>query len=290
MATNPDNTPFSSRTGLHFEVIGNGDPILAVHGLGASLFSWRKLKGRLTDHKLILLDLKGHGQSPKPRDTNYSIPDQAELVLQFIREQDLRNLTLMGNSYGGAVSLIVAIRLCQEEPGRLSKLILIDSAGYNQDLPWHLKLLRMPALGRLALHLVPPSMNTLTVLRYSYYKRRLIEWKQIRAYAKSMGSPGGRYALRQVAKQAVPENFEELTAQYPTICVPTLIVWGREDKVIPLAIGETLNRDIPNSRLVILDATGHVPQEENPEETIAAILTFLNDPQIGAVARPSGRA
>jgi pimeloyl-ACP methyl ester carboxylesterase len=277
MPSNPDNTPFS-RTGLHYEVIGNGDPILAVHGLGASLFSWRKLKGRLPDHKLILLDLKGHGQSPKPRDTQYSIPDQAELVLQFIREQDLRNLTLMGNSYGGAVSLMVAIRLCQEEPGRLSKLILIDSAGYNQDLPWHLKLLRMPALGRLALHLVPPSMNTLTVLRYSYYKRRLIEWKQIRAYAKSMGSPGGRYALLQVAKQAVPENFEELTAQYPTICVPTLIVWGREDRVIPLAIGETLNRDIPNSRLVILDETGHVPQEENPEETIGHILKFLKDP------------
>ena len=78
-----------------------------------------------------------------------------------------------------------------------------------------------------ALHLVPPSLNILTVLRYSYYKRKLIEWDQVKAYAKAIGSPGGRHALIQVAKQAVPDNFEELTGQYPTICVPTLIVWGR---------------------------------------------------------------
>lgn len=278
MPAYPPSGPCNSATGLHCEVYGGGDPILAVHGLGACAYSWRKLKGRLPDHKLILIDLKGHGLSPKPRDTNYSIPDQAELVLQFIREQDLRNLTLMGNSYGGAVSLLVSIRLCREEPGRLSKLILIDSGGYNQDLPWHLRLIRTPLLGWLALHLLPPTMNTFTVLGYSYCKKRRITWKQMKAYAKPIGSPGGRYALLQVAKQAVPSNFEELIAQYPTICVPTLIIWGRDDKVIPLEIGEMLNRDIPDSRLVIIEGAGHVPQEEKPEETIAAIVKFLKEP------------
>lgn len=279
MPTSLDSHPCSSATGLHCEAYGSGDPILAVHGLGASVYSWRKLKGRLPNHKLILVDLKGHGQSPKPQDTHYSIPEQAELVLQFIREQDLKNLTLMGNSYGGAVSLLVAIRLCKEDPGRLSKLILIDSGGYNQDLPWHLKLIRTPVLGWLALHLVPPSMNTFTVLLYSYCKKRLITWEQIKAYAKSISSPGGRHALLQVAKQAVPDNFEELTAQYPTICVPTLIVWGRNDKVIPLSIGEKLDQAIPDSRLVIIEQAGHVPQEEKPEETISHIVKFLKDPQ-----------
>ena len=264
-----------SATGLHYEVCGSGDPILAIHGLGASNYTWRKLKGRLPDHKLILIDLKGHGESVKPRDTNYSIPDQAELVLQFIREHDLKNLTLMGNSYGGAVSLMVAIRLCEEEPERLAKLILICSGGYNQDLPWHLKLIRTPVLGWLAIHLLPASANTLTVLRYSYYKKRLINWKQCKAYARPICSPGGRHALVQVAKQAVPENFEELIAQYPRITVPTLLIWGRYDRVIPLSIGERLNRDIPNSKLVVLDNVGHVPQEEKPEETIAVIKTFL---------------
>lgn len=273
----PPDGHSDSATGLHYQEFGSGDPILAIHGLGASSYSWRKLKDRLPDHKLILIDLKGHGESFKPRDTSYSIPDQAELVLQFIREHDLRNLTLMGNSYGGAVSLMVAIRLCNEEPERLSKLILICSGGYNQDLPWHLKLLRAPLLGSLSLYLFPATLNTLTVLRYSYYKKRLITWKQCKAYAAPICSPGGRHALIQVAKQAVPDNFEELTAQYPTISVPTLLIWGRNDRVIPLSIAEQLNRDIPNSKLVVLDNVGHVPQEEKPEETIAALLNFLND-------------
>lgn len=275
MSTGRSDGPGNSVTGLHYEVYGSGDPILAIHGLGASAYTWRNLQGRFPDHQLILLDLKGHGESFKPRDTNYSIPDQAELVLQFIREQDLKNLTLLGNSYGGAVALMVAIRLTKEEPERLSKLILICSGGYNQDLPWHLKLIRTPVLGWLALHLMPATMNTLTVLRYSYQKKGLISWEQCQAYARPICSTGGRHALIQVSKQAVPDNFEELIAQYPTISVPTLIIWGRNDRVIPLLIGERLNRDIPNSELVVLDDVGHVPQEEKPEETVAAIMKFL---------------
>lgn len=277
MPGDPTDGPFTSATGLYCEAYGSGDPILAIHGLGASIYSWRKLKGRFPSNRLVLVDLKGHGHSPKPRDKHYSIPEQANLIYQFILEQDFRNLTLIGNSYGGALSLLVSIRLCREEPGRLSKLILIDSGGYNQDLPWHLKLLRTPVLGWLGLHLVPPAINALVVLRYGYYDRGLIEREQIRAYAKPIGSRGGRHALLQVAKQAVPDNFEELTAQYPTINVPTLIIWGREDKVIPLSIGEKLDRAIPDSRLAIIEQVGHVPQEEKADETVAHISRFLSN-------------
>ena len=278
MPGDSNDGPFTSATGLYYESYGSGDPILAIHGLGASIYSWRKLKGHFPNNRLVLVDLRGHGQSPKPLDKHYSLPKQAELILQFIREQDFRNLTLIGNSYGGAVSLLVSIRLCREEPGRLSKLILIDSGGYNQNLPWHLKLLRAPVLGWLGLHLVPPAINALVVLRFGYYNRRLIEREQVRAYAKPIGSPGGRHALLQVARQAIPDNFEELIAQYPTIYVPTLIVWGREDKVIPLSIGEKLDRAIPDSRLVIIEQVGHVPQEEKADETIAHITRFLARP------------
>ena len=275
MPGDSNDGPFTSATGLYCESYGRGDPILAIHGLGASLYSWRKLKGHFPNNRLVLVDLKGHGQSPKPRDKHYSIPEQAELILQFVREQDFRKLTLIGNSYGGAVSLLVSIQLCREEPGRLSKLILIDSGGYNQNLPWHLKLLRTPVIGWLGLHLVPPTINALVVLRYGYYNRSLIEREQVKAYAKPIGSPGGRHALLQVAKQAVPDNWEELTRQYPTINVPTLIVWGREDKVIPLSIGQKLDEAIPDSRLVIIEQVGHVPQEEKADETLAHISRFL---------------
>jgi pimeloyl-ACP methyl ester carboxylesterase len=258
---------------------GSGDPILALHGLGASIYSWRKLIEPLQkDYQLILIDLKGAGKSPKPHDDRYFIQEQADLIFQFIREHDLKNLTLMGNSYGGALSLLVTLKLNEEKANRLSKLILIDSGGYNEDLPWHLKLLRTPILGWLSLYLIPPSMNALTVLLYAYYHKCWITWKQVKAYAKPIGSPGGRYALLKTAQQAIPKNIDEITARYPTITVPTLILWGREDKVIPLKIGRKLDAAIPDSTLIILEKAGHVPQEEIPKETIPPILKFLKDP------------
>ncbi len=263
---------------LHYESYGEGDPVLCLHGLGACLYTWRNLIEPLSQsHKLLLVDLKGCGESPKPRDGHYSVQDQAELIYQFIQYHDLKNLTLIGTSYGGAVSLMVTTMLCEMDPGRLSKLILIDSAGYDESLPWHLKLLKTPVLGWLSIHLPPAKASTRRVLRYVYYNRRLITKEQIDTYSKPIKSSRARQALLQTARQAVPKNIDELTPKYKDICVPTLIVWGEEDKVIPVKIGRMLAEAIPDSKLVVLPEVGHAPHEEAPEKTIPLILGFLKD-------------
>ena len=278
----PDNSSAAqctTKTGLYCEWYGSGDPILALHGLGASVYTWRNLIEPLQKgHQLILVDLKGAGKSLRPRDNRYSIQDQADLILQFIREHDLKNLTLVGNSYGGAVSLLVTLNLIEEKPNRLSKLILIDSGGYNESLPWHLKLMRTPILGRLAIHLLTSKRSAKTVLEYSYCNKSLITKEQIAAYAKPIGLPGGRYALLKTAKQVIPRNIDEIVAKYPTITVPTLIVWGREDKLLPLRLGKKLHEAIRGSRLEIIDNCGHIPQEDGPEETIRYLSEFLGLP------------
>lgn len=263
---------------LHYESYGEGDPVLCLHGLGACLYTWRNLIEPLSQsHKLLLVDLKGCGESPKPRDGHYSVQDQAELIYQFIQYHDLKSLTLIGTSYGGAVSLMVTTMLCEMDPGRLSKLILIDSAGYDESLPWHLKLLKTPVLGWLSIHLPPAKASTRRVLRYVYYNRRLITKEQIDTYSKPIKSSRARQALLQTARQAVPKNIDELTPKYKDICVPTLIVWGEEDKVIPVKIGRMLAEAIPDSKLVVLPEVGHAPHEEAPEKTIPLILGFLKD-------------
>ena len=280
--------PHTSKTELHYETYGDGDPVLCLHGLGACLYTWRNLIEPLSrSHKLILVDLKGCGASPKPRDGHYSVQDQAELIYQFIQDHDLKNLTLVGSSYGGAVALMVATMLCEVDRGRptkqaglakqarLAKLILIDSAGYDESLPWHLKLLKTPVLGWASIHLTPGKASTRRVLRYVYYNHRLITSEQIDAYSKPIRSPGARQALLQTARQAVPKNINELTPKYKDICVPTLIVWGEEDKVIPLKIGKMLAEAIPDSKLVVLPEVGHAPHEEAPEKTIPLIMEFL---------------
>jgi pimeloyl-ACP methyl ester carboxylesterase len=273
-----------SRTGLHCEIYGkaDGDPILALHGLGSSTYTWRKLNDYpypLQDYRLILVDLRGAGKSPKPRDKHYSILEQADLIYQFILEHDLKNLTLIGNSYGGGVSLLVAIRLCEQDPGRLSKLILIDSGGYNRKLPTHLKLLRIPVLGWIAPNILPAKTSARMILKQAYYDKKEITENQVEAYAAPIRAKGGRHALHQTAKQAIPPNIDEITSKYKTICVPTLILWGRQDKIIPVEIGEQLRRDIPNSRLELIDQAGHIPQEEVAGKVIPLILEFMKTPK-----------
>jgi pimeloyl-ACP methyl ester carboxylesterase len=226
-------------------------------------------------HQVVLIDLRGEGQSPKPDDKHYSILEQGELVYQFILEHDLRNLTLVGNSYGGAVSLLLAIKLREHDPSRLSKLILIDSGGYPDHLPLFLRVLRAPILGWLAVHLLPPKTQIRMVLRKSYYDPCKITREQVAAYAGPLASRGGRHALLQIGKQAIPKDIEELIAKYPTISVPTLILWGEDDRVLPRLIGERLKAAIPNSRLEFIKHAGHIPQEEEPAEVVSHIKAFL---------------
>jgi pimeloyl-ACP methyl ester carboxylesterase len=274
----------TSKTGLHCEIYGKGDPILALHGFGSSTYTWRSFNEYpypFQNYRVILVDFRGAGKSPKPRDKHYSILEQTDLVYQFILEHDLKNLTLIGNSYGGAVSLLLAIRLCEQDGSRLSKLILIDSGGYNRKLPWHLKLLRTPILGWIALHILPAKTAARMILKQAYYDKNKITENQVEAYAGPIAAKGGRHALLQTAKQAIPGNIDEITAKYKSICVPTLILWGQQDKVIPLEIGEQLRRDIPNSRLEIIDKTGHVPQEEVPGKVFPLILEFMKNPNSG---------
>ena len=271
----PTCKQFTSRAGLHYEICGSGAPIVALHGLGGSLYTWRNLKGSFPNHQLFLIDLKGAGDSAKPHDKRYSVKDQADLIYEFILEHDLKDLTLMGNSYGGAVSLVVAIRLCKEDRRRFSSLILIDSGGYNRDLPSHLKILKTPLVGWSAVHVLSPKAAAKKVLKDSYYIDSKITKEQIAEYARPIAAPGGRYALLQTAKQAIPKNIDEITSQYKNISVPTLIIWGLDDEVIPVKIGLMLHEAIPHSRLELINDCGHVPQEEQPDETMRYISAFF---------------
>ncbi len=269
------NGQASASTTLYKEVYGSGDPILCLHGLGASMFSWRHFIAPFSqNNKLILVDFKGCGKSPKPKDTHYSIEEHTDDIYRIIIEENLTSLTLVGNSLGGAVALLLAIRLLDQEPIRLSRLVLIDSAGDKHYLPAHLKLVRS-ILGTSVIYLSPGQLAAKMVLRMCYYDKKKITSEAVAAYASPMAGRGGRHALLQTARQCIPANVDELLAKVKAITVPTLILWGREDGIIPLRVGELLHQAIPNSTLEIIEQCGHVPHEEKPEETIERISKFL---------------
>lgn len=261
---------------LAYQSVGKGNPILLIHGFGASSYSWRYIIEPLAqNHRVITIDLKGFGQSPKPRDGLYSIYEQARLVRNFILEQDLKNLTIMGQSYGGGVALLASILLSELQPKRQKDLILIDSVAYPQKLPDFIRILATPIIGSIILYFIPNKIQVHSLLKKVYYKDDLIPDAAIDHYAKNLEQPNAKYATQQTARQLIPGDMEEVIKQYAKLQVPSLIIWGGEDKIISPEIGERLNAALPNSNLIMLDGVGHAPQEEKPDLILPYIENFL---------------
>jgi pimeloyl-ACP methyl ester carboxylesterase len=222
-----------------------------------------------------LVDLKGHGNSPKPRDRRYSVEDQADLVLDYIRAKGLNDLTLIGHSMGGRVALRTAMKMLECKDAALNSLILIGCAAYPQKTPDFIRLLRAPILGNLACRLLPSRLLSRIALRRSYHDRSKIGDDSVTAYAANLKSSEGISAVIEAAKGVIPGAATADFEQYSRLKVPTLLIWGREDRVIPLRIAEMLKSDIAGSRLAIVDRCGHIPHEERPETIIPMMIDFI---------------
>jgi pimeloyl-ACP methyl ester carboxylesterase len=265
-------------TKINYYEAGQGSPIILLHGFAGCAYSWRFLAPALAeDHRVFTIDLKGHGLSEKPADGNYRVSDQADMVAAFIRSQDLHDLAIVGHSMGGGVTLMTYLKLREDQPDKIKRLVLIDSAGYPQKLPWFIWLSKMPGVGTVGGKVISPWFATYLVLRRCYYYDDKITDEQINTYAYYGSLPGAREAMVQTARQIMPADMDALITQYKTISVPVLIVWGEEDKVVPLEVGKKFKRDIPSSELVILPKCGHMPPEEEPVETTRIVKKFLRN-------------
>jgi pimeloyl-ACP methyl ester carboxylesterase len=261
---------------INYYEAGQGPPVILLHGLGGCSYSWRFLAPALShDHRVFTFDLKGCGLSAKPEDGKYAISDQADLVAEFIRTRDLHDLVVIGLSMGGGVTLMTYQKVREDQPARIKSLVLIDSTGYPQKKPWFIWLANAPVLGSVGGKLVSPRFFTAQVLRKCYYHKDRITEEQIDTYAYYASLPGAREAVIAAAQQLVPADIDGLIAQYKTISVPVLIIWGEEDEVVPLSLGKNFHRDIPGSEIVILPKCGHIPPEEEPGETTRLVKEFL---------------
>ena len=145
---------------INYYDAGQGPPVLLLHGFGGCAYTWRYLIPPLAAaHRVLTLELKGFGLSDKPRDGHYTVADQAKMVAAFIRSQNLHDLVIMGHSLGGGVALMTYLGLQEDDPGRIDKLVLIDSAGYRQKLPWFIRLAKIPGADALGA-LLPPRFAT----------------------------------------------------------------------------------------------------------------------------------
>jgi pimeloyl-ACP methyl ester carboxylesterase len=257
---------------------GHKETLLFIHGFGESRYTWRFLIKPLSKkYHLVTVDLKGFGESPKTEDEDYSVYDQAKLLQDFIAKKELKNLTIVGRSFGGGVALVLA--LMQERhilKDKIDRLVLINTMSYKQHLPSMMWLLQKPIIGYLGIHLLSADTIANEAYNFAFSNDKLIPKESVEQSAKMIDLPNAKYAYKQTVDDIIPDDITEVEKSYKDIKIPTLIIWGKDDVSIPYGFGKRLHRDMSNSQLVILNGVGHMPQEEAPKRVIDAMEKFLS--------------
>lgn len=259
---NIDDISLNYRASIHPT---SQNTFILVHGFAASLETWSDLFPLIAqEHSVYAIDLKGAGFSDKPRCGKYDAHEQARLLYAFMIQKNLTNVVLVGHSLGGGISLLTYLIDKKTEP-RIVGLILIDSACYPQPLPFHVRSFRNPILYWF-LNFVPADFQVNFVLSRILKRHEAITPHRVEQYSRFLREKSVRRANRMMAKSIVPGDFDEVVDSFSSITVPTLIIWGENDPVIPLSHGERLAQEIKDSQLLKLKNVGHIPQEESPVE------------------------
>jgi len=249
---------------------GNGPPILLLHGTSASLHTWDGWANALTaERRVIRADLPGYGLSGQFPDG-----ESAERYTQWMRalldSLAITRVIVAGNSLGGRLAWALTVA----DTARVVGLVLVDAAGYPSratSVPLGFRIAQMPVVKHLAKDLLPRGI-IVSSLENVYGDPSRVSDELIDRYYDMARRGGNRDAL--VRRLAWGLNGVD-TLAIARIRVPTLILWGMRDRLIPPANAERFARDIAGSRIVRLDALGHVPHEEDPAMTVAPVLSFV---------------
>jgi pimeloyl-ACP methyl ester carboxylesterase len=260
--------------GAHAHVRDQGNPegipVVLIHGANGSLHVWEgwvRILG--SKARLISVDLPGHGLTGAWPRHDYTVEAYADFIEDLARRLDLHRFVLVGHSLGGGVAWYFAAT----HPGRVSQLVLIDSAGYPPQgaaFRWPTRLARLPLVGDAGIYFKPEPWVRRTLLE-EYADPSMVTDERVKRTAELQRFPGNQEATLQRARtQALldPTLLKRLN-------VGTLILWGRKDRWVPVADAIRFERDIKGSRLKVFDCLGHDPMEEDPKASAAVVSGFL---------------
>lgn len=285
----PAGTPFAAHevvvdgTKLRYIEAGRGTPVILLHGLGASLYAWRKNIGSIAaaGFRVIAFDNRGFGFSDQPP-TGYDNAAYVHLAVALLDSLHLADAVLVGHSIGGAIAAQVAIAY----PQRVRGLVLIGSAGLGVREPWLFRVTRWPIVGSLAAGLRGRGV-TARLLKSTYADPSKVTESDVDQYYAPVARDGYGRALRGVLREF---RFDALEGRLDRIACPTLVLWGERDRWVPLALGRASAAGIARSALIIVPQAGHSVQEEAADEVNRLVIKFLDEglPQTpGDLARRS---
>jgi len=256
---------------------GSGDPVVLLHGFGASADNWNRFAGRLRKrYRVIAPDLPGWGQSTRIESASYAYPEQVERLHQFLGALGLRRVHLIGHSMGGFIAAAYAARY----PEEIITLGLIAPHGVAEPQPSELTL-SVAAGDNWLIATTVPEFDRL--LNKVFAKRPYLPKSVFRLLA--------AHTIRGSAKSA--RIFAEMQSNDPTleerlsrIKAPALIIWGEKDRVLQVSCADIFRQGIKNSELLVLPGSGHMPLIENARECATAWLKFVEKTRrsVGAAA------
>lgn len=256
-------------------------PIVLLHGTGSSLHAWEGWAEALKEkRRVIRFDLPGFGLTGPSPDGVYSVNNDVRFVIAVLDKLGVKRCVLGGNSLGGSVSW----RTTLEYPSRVEKLILVDSGGYPA----------RPASAPIGFRIahIAAQIPSVSWLLKNTLPRSLVDQGMRNIFGDpskvtpDMIDRAVELTQREGNRQALLERFRQrrsgsLAHRIPELTLPTLIIWGGRDRLIPVADAYSFHRDIAGSRLVIFDDLGHAPEEEDPARTVEAVKQFLSSPAPG---------
>ncbi len=247
---------------IRYYDVGSGPVLVLIHGIGGDADEWAFcLEPLSASHRVLALDLLGFGRSDKPL-IEYCIAGFVEVVERFLRELGIERASLIGNSLGGWIAAAFALRF----PEAVDKLVLVDSAGIGADpadLPFDLK--------------VSTRAHLREAFERVFFDQRLVTDELVDLAYQQHFERGDGYTIRSLL-QNLHDGRERLDESIGKLTVPTLIVWGEQDALIPLALGRQLQQLIPGARLEVIPECGHLPALEKPAEFTRCVVSFLAEP------------
>jgi len=258
---------------VHFRDEGKGFPIVLVHGTASSLHTWDAWTNELKKtNRVIRMDLPAFGITGPNKNADYSIESYTTFLHSFVEKLNLEKFHLAGNSLGGDI----AWNYAAEHPAKVEKLILVDASGLptNKEPPAIFKMAKTPVLRSLFLYVTPKMLITKNI-KEVYADDDKVTDELVTRYHKMALRAGNRQAFIDRAKTDFKLDAKINTDRLKSIQTPTLLIWGAKDLWIPLNNGKRMNRILVNSKLEVLENSGHVPMEENPKESLELLKNFL---------------
>ena len=261
----------------HYQDEGKGPVVILLHGFTLQVYTWRETIPALgNDFRVIAVDLPGFGASEKPPDFDYDLPGFAKWLGAFMDAIGVPRAALIGNSMGGGV----AYTLATSSPERVTSLTLVDAVGYQPRRKrfFLFRLMAIRGVGEVLTATMTRFAVRLILRIFLYHDSAHVSEEVVTNYLAPLQTSGGRAAALRTIRRV---DFD--AAPGPVPCrVPTLIVWGANDRIVPAAHALHFSRDIPGAKLHVFDDCGHFPQEERAGAFSQLVAPFLRQHASGS--------